>query len=298
MFKKVINFAVVNHSVMKKVYLFLFLACLALGVYAALERYGAKEDSVSEDNDSGNVIGMVSQQRDGVGSGVMLAHVQKGQREQVIEHSGYTVSWNADWNIPNWVSYELTPAETDGEENRKGSFEPDPLVVGDRIVHKDYKNDLGYDRGHMAPAADMKWSELAMEESFYTSNICPQNHNLNCGDWKKLEEQVRLYATDYDGVWVVTGPIVKSTDNTLGNERKIVIPEAFYKVILVRFEGEYHGIGFIMKNCPKEGKWGLEHYVVTIDEAEMASGIDFFYQLDDSIEKRIEGNVDLNFWTF
>lgn len=296
MFKKVINFAVVKNNIMKKVYLFLFLAFLALGVYAALERYGIKKNTESEENDSNNIVGMLSQ-RDGTGSGVMLAHVQKGQREQVIEHVGYTVSWNADWNIPNWVSYELTASETDGEENRKGSFEPDPMVNGDRIVHKDYKNDLGYDRGHMAPAADMKWSEQAMEESFYTSNICPQNHNLNCGDWKKLEEQVRLYATDYDGVWVVTGPIVKSTDNTLGTERKVVIPEAFYKVILARFEGEYHGIGFIMKNCPKEGKWGLDHYVVTIDEVEKASGIDFFYQLDDSFEKEVEKKVDLYFWS-
>lgn len=280
---------------MKKIYPFLFLAGLALGGYAALEKYGTN-DAVEKVDVTQEVNEIFSQIEEGSRSGVMLAKVNNGQCEQIIDHVGFTLSWNAEWNIPNWVAYELTKSETDGEEDRKGSFEPDPMVKGDRIVHKDYKNDLGYDRGHMAPAADMKWNEQAMEESFYTSNICPQNHNLNCGDWKKLEEQVRQYACDYESVWIVTGPIVNSTDNTLGIERKIVIPDAFYKVIVTYFEGEYHGIAFVMKNCPKEGKWGLEHYVVTIDEAERLSGIDFFYEFDDSIEKRVEDNVDLNFW--
>lgn len=280
---------------MKRVYLFFILACLALGVYAAFVKFGPRESTSENVTDSMVEIDTVSP-KDGVGTGVMQAKVAKGRSEQVIEHVGFTVSWNADWNIPNWVSYELTPSETDGEEGRKGSFEPDPMVNGDRITHKDYKNDLGYDRGHMAPAGDMKWSREAMHESFYTSNICPQNHNLNCGDWKKLEEQVRLFATDFGGVWVVTGPIVKSTDKTLGNERKIVIPDAFYKVVLASFEGEYHGIAFIMKNEPKQGKWGLEHYVVTIDEAERVSGIDFFYELNDRVEKDFESKVDISFW--
>lgn len=280
---------------MKKIYPFLFLAGLALGGYAALEKYGTN-DAVEKVDVTKDVNEIFSQINEGSRSGVMLAKVMNDQCEQIIDHVGFTLSWNAEWNIPNWVAYELTVSETDGEENRKGSFEPDPMVKGDRIVHKDYKNDLGYDRGHMAPAADMKWNEQAMEESFYTSNICPQNHNLNCGDWKKLEEQIRQYAIDYESVWIVTGPIVNSTDNTLGNERKIVIPDAFYKAVVTYFDGEYHGIAFVMKNCPKEGKWGLEHYVVTIDEAERLSGIDFFYEFDDSVEKSFEDNVDLNFW--
>jgi len=272
----------------KKIFVFLFLAGIALGFYAALSRndaHAAEVESVSDD-------GMESY----VDSCMALPKLMRGQQGQVIHHYAYTVCWNADWNIPNWVAYELLPSETDGEEGRKGSFEPDPMVEGDRIVHKDYKNDLGYDRGHMAPAADMKWNEQAMRESFYTSNICPQNHNLNSGDWKRLEEHVRLCANQYGGLWVVSGPIVTNTDFTIGTERKIVVPDAFYKVLLMHADDRYSGIAFVMKNRPRDGKWGLDHYAVTIDSAENLTGIDFFSEMDDRVEREFEGKYELEDW--
>jgi len=169
-------------------------------------------------------------------------------------------------------------------------------VKGERIVHKDYKNDLGYDRGHMAPAADMKWNVQAMRESFYTSNICPQNHNLNSGDWKELEEHVRLCASRFGDIWVVSGPIVNRTDITIGTERKIVVPEAFYKVLLMHFDGQYRGIAFVMKNQPRDGKWGLDHYAVTIDSVETLTGIDFFHDMENRVEHEFESRYELEDW--
>ena len=100
--------------------------------------------------------------------------------QQLIEHTAYTVSYNPDWLIPNWVAYELTREETYGECPREKKFSPDPLAKGVPVLHKDYSNS-GYDRGHMAPAGDMKWSAQAMRESFYTTNICPQNRSNNAG---------------------------------------------------------------------------------------------------------------------
>lgn len=116
--------------------------------------------------------------------------------EQIIEHLAYTVSYNHDWNLPNWVAYELTSEELYGDVKRSNHFAPDPLVSGDPVVTDDYSHS-DYDRGHMAPAADMKWSEQAMRESFYMSNICPQNQNLNRGDWNDLEELARDWARKY-----------------------------------------------------------------------------------------------------
>ena len=118
------------------------------------------------------------------------ANEQVAKPEQIIHHIGYTVSWNPVFLVPNWVAYELTADELIGSEERTNHFKPDPLVEGDPVVTRDYSNS-GYDRGHMAPAADMRWSAQAMRESFYMTNICPQNHNLNAGDWKALEERVR-----------------------------------------------------------------------------------------------------------
>ena len=115
------------------------------------------------------------------------------RQEQIIRHSGYTVSYNKDLKIPNWVSYELTRKETKGKEKRGNRFIADPLVTGPIATNADYTRS-GYDKGHMAPAADMKWSPEAMKESFYFSNMCPQHPQLNRRGWKNLEEKIRDWA--------------------------------------------------------------------------------------------------------
>ena len=108
---------------------------------------------------------------------------------QVIHRTGYTLAYDAKTRTPQWVAWELTKKETQGTEERSNDFQPDPDVKGAKVVTKDYSHS-GYDRGHMAPAADMKWSKKAMMESFYMSNICPQDHNLNTSDWSELENRL------------------------------------------------------------------------------------------------------------
>ena len=112
------------------------------------------------------------------------------EKEIIINRTGYTLSYNQYYKNPNWVAWELTREETKGETERYDRFMPDPDLPEPRVVHKDYTKS-GYDRGHMAPAADMKWNRQAMIESFYMSNICPQVGNLNRGDWNDLEELCR-----------------------------------------------------------------------------------------------------------
>ena len=214
--------------------------------------------------------------------------------DRLITHKGYTVSYNYDWKIPNWVAYELTDIEVQGDVPRYDKFKPDPMVPQNVSAHtNDYKHS-GYDRGHMAPAADMKWDEQAMRESFYLSNICPQNPNLNGGVWKDLEEQVRELASQKGKILVICGPIVNDTSKTIG-ENNVVVPQAFFKVLLQEENNELHTIGFVYENI--SGRKPMSTYAMTVDEVEEMTNIDFFPSLPNKIEKKVEADVDFSKWT-
>ena len=136
------------------------------------------------------------------------------RQEQIIRHKGYTVSYNKDLKIPNWVSYELTRQETKGKEKRGDNFIADPLVKGAIATNADYARS-GYDKGHMAPAADMKWSPDVMKESFYFSNMCPQHPQLNRRGWKNLEEKIRDWAVADSAIIIICGPIIDKPSKTI-----------------------------------------------------------------------------------
>lgn len=222
-----------------------------------------------------------------------IPKLDKAIVSQVIEHTGYTVSYNRKRRNPNWVAYELTAEEVDGKEPRNGDFIPDPDLKGAQATDEDYKN-CGWDRGHLAPAADMKWSKEAMEESFYLSNISPQNNNLNRGVWKSIEELTRDAAVKHKNVLVVTGPVF-TKEKGLGKigKNKVLIPNGFYKVLLINDCG-YKGIGFYCEN--KAGKKKLSSYAVSIDSIEHITGIDFFHMLPDEIENTVESEYNWNIW--
>ncbi len=215
------------------------------------------------------------------------------REEQIIHHTGYSVSYNETWRIPNWTSYEMTRAKSNGTFPRAKHFKVDPQVLGISAKNEDYANS-GYDRGHMVPAGDMKWDKKAMEESFYYSNMCPQNRNLNAGDWKELEDKVRNWAIRDSAIIVITGPIVKSNKPKRIGVNGVVVPDAFYKVILSPYTSSPQAIGFIMQN--EKCNNPLRTYAVTVDSIESVTGIDFFPSLPDEIENKVESVFSLAKW--
>ena len=214
--------------------------------------------------------------------------------EQVITHIGYTTSYNSKTLNPNWVAYELTREEVQGECKGKTSFCWDPDVKGRKSRREDYKNEQNWDKGHMAPRADMKWSVQAFEESYYLSNICPQNHDLNAGDWLKTENLARRMAEKYGNVYIICGPVFTvNRHGTLG-ENKVWIPDAFFKALLVCVNGKYESIAFYMTN--ESQKNDLKSYIRTVNDIEKMVRMDFFPALSDSVEETVEGQVDRNVW--
>jgi endonuclease G len=224
--------------------------------------------------------------------GIEIPRTLKDVPERVLEKSNYTVSFNRETNIPNWVAWSIASDELIERESRSNNFQPDPeLPVHEAVTTDDYKNS-GYDRGHMCPAADNKYHWRAMDESFYMTNICPQNHNLNAGVWSTLEQQCRRWAHGDTVVHVVCGPILygNQAPRYIGEKHKVRVPDAFFKVVLKGYEqGVPQGGGFIFEN--KAGKKSLSHYDCTINEVEEITGIDFFYHLADKEEERIESKM-------
>lgn len=211
---------------------------------------------------------------------------------QFIRHTGYSLLYVEAYEQARWVAYELTEAETENVYKRTNKFMPDPMVATGSATNADYKRS-GFDRGHLAPAADMEWSAITTAESFYYSNMSPQRPGFNRGIWKQLEEQVRDWAVDYGSIYVVTGPVLTEGLSTIGPDN-VAVPKYYYKVILEYNAKGVKGIGFVLPN--ESSKEPLQTFAVSIDAVEKLTGIDFYPALDDEQEAVIERTVCVSCW--
>ena len=204
----------------------------------------------------------------------------------------YTVSYNHGTRQPNWVAWTLTRAHASGKLKR-GDFEDDMDMPSPKGTKADYFN-TGFDRGHLCPAGDNKWSQKAMDECFLMTNMCPQTHALNAGIWNSIEQQCRTWAKKYGKVYIVCGPIFLNKQHRKLGKNKVVVPDAFFKVIL-RTGKNPQAIGFICRNQSAKGLQKKD-FVNSIDEVERITGYDFFSKLPDNVEKKIEAKADLSNW--
>lgn len=212
---------------------------------------------------------------------------------QTLIYSGFHLSYNEEHEQANWVAYILTKDEVKRDRvDRTDNFRSDENVTTVSASPEDYRGS-GYDRGHLAPAADMHWSRQSMTESFLMSNMSPQEPGFNRGIWRELEEKVRDWAVDNEKIYVVTGPVLKNVRKRIGANR-VSVPPYYYKVILDISPPEYKGIAFLLEN--KESRQDISKYAITIDELEKFTGYDFFHYVDVADIEVIEANTDLSLW--
>jgi endonuclease G len=210
----------------------------------------------------------------------------------IISHEAYTLSYSEEHEQAEWVAYELKQSDLSNNNFERPYFNEDKGVSTRSADWRNYKNS-GYDRGHLCPAGDRKYSYEAYTETFLTSNISPQDREFNAGIWNRLEQKVRYWAMKYDGVYVVTGGILQENLKTIGHE-KVTVPNEFYKIVVDVTDGRYKAIAFIIPNKPSDRSF--YEFVVSIDEIESKTGIDFFGGLPDSIQDKMERTIDLKAW--
>lgn len=218
-----------------------------------------------------------------------------GHSHEIITHSGYTLCYREEYEQPEWVAYELDTEKLVKAAERQNNFRSDPAVSTDSATPDDYRKS-GYDRGHLAPAADMAYDEKIMSESFFMSNMSPQLPAFNRGIWKYLEEEVRRFAERFDKIYIVTGPVLEKDEYPVIGSNNVAIPEYYYKVIYAPAgkDGKPEMIAFILPN-EKSGE-SFWNYATTVDEVEQRTGIDFFHILDDTIENAMEAECNTDSW--
>lgn len=211
---------------------------------------------------------------------------------QLLSRSAYCLSYNKETRCPNWVAWCLTAEHVNGEWGRANDYREDYDVPVPRATNEDYRNS-SLSRGHMCPAGDNKWDANAMSETFLLSNMCPQDMNLNSGLWNRIEMDCRKWAQKYGSVYIVCGPLFYNKEHESIGMNKVLVPEAFFKVILC-LQGKPKAIGFVVKNTAGTKK--KDQYVNTVDEVERITGMDFFPALPDVIEDEVEAHANLDDW--
>ena len=216
-----------------------------------------------------------------------LAAPRKGSGELMVEHTGYSLSYNTTHNCPNWVAWQLTAGHTDGTQTRSTKFWADPAIPqGYRVDYFEYK-ESGYDRGHMCPAGDNKWSREAMHDCFYMSNMCPQVHELNAHSWEQLESKCRQWAREEGSVYIVCGPVWKGTKHeTIGITHRIDVPEGFFKAVLSLRKGHEKMWAYYYTNTST--RQPMTKTATTVDALEAMTGLDLFYQVNPQLQEKLE----------
>lgn len=225
---------------------------------------------------------------------VGLPKLKEGTGHELIEHGALSLSYNEAHEQANWVAHIIVPAVNKGNLSRTNDFRVDSLVKTGSAVKADYWYS-GYDRGHLAPSADFRWSPRAISESYVYSNMAPQRPELNREMWARLESFIRKHVwVTNEQLYVVTGPIFdENMEYITQGPNKVAIPKRFYKVVLDVSGAEKKAIAFILPNelC----KDPMVTYATTVDEVEAITGIDFFPNLEQEIAP-LEAAFDFGKW--
>ncbi|MEA1785483.1 DNA/RNA non-specific endonuclease [Arenibacter sp. GZD96] len=212
----------------------------------------------------------------------------------IVHHAYYALSYHENFEQAEWVIYRLSKEQLTNDDRKRPYFEQDPKVITQSADWRNYKGS-GYDRGHLCPAGDRRFSEDAYNETFYTSNISPQKRDFNAGIWNRLEQKVRQWGKQYVTLYVITAGILNKDLSVIGEEQ-VAVPDYFYKIV-VRDNGDaLTSIAFLLKH--EENRSSLQHFVVPVDSIEQLSGIDFFKELPHELEAILESKTNMSDWPF
>ncbi|GMN09957.1 DNA/RNA non-specific endonuclease [Croceitalea sp. MTPC9] len=223
-----------------------------------------------------------------------LSFLPSSTTNAIISHNYYMLSYNEPFEQAEWVMYELKKSHLTYDDRKRPYFIEDPKVKTKSADWRNYKRS-GYDRGHLCPAGDRRFSEYAYNETFYTSNISPQRKDFNAGVWNRLEQQVRQWCKRYGDLYVVTGGVLEDGLEEIGDE-DVDVPNAFYKIVFRKSNDKIKIVAFLFPH--RETQEPLANFLVSIDQIETKTGIDFFHDMPKEAQRNLERKVLKKDWNF
>lgn len=214
-------------------------------------------------------------------------------REQQVQHTLFTISYNEGYELPSWAAWQLTPEQAKATGTFKEKYTEDPKVTTGTASNKDYK-DAGFIIGQLVPPEDMFTSPQAMDETFLMSNTVPVKPAFNKYVWEVLEKLIREWAKEGNTLYIVAGPVLQDAPFGTFGPNKISIPTRYYKAVL-DVNGE-RAIGFLIRSNVASG--APKSFAVSVDELEKITGLDFFRELNDQLEQKMEASNDFTKWNF
>jgi endonuclease G len=237
-----------------------------------------------------------------------IGYPKQAKNLEILEHAGMVIGYDCDYKMASWVFHVLTPDVSFGSVSRSNDFRTDQQASCGTAEEADYflktKNadgtfkydGFGFDRGHLAPSADFRWSSNALSESYYYSNMTPQRPEFNRESWASLEDLLRrIVDQENKPFYVITGPILHDSLPEIDRSvNKLKIPEFHYKIIVDASSQNPRGMAFVMPNKKCEER--LSSYVISIDSLESLTGINFFPGINTIQEAKIETAADFSAW--
>jgi len=211
---------------------------------------------------------------------------------EIVRHQYYTLSYNQKHKQAEWVAYNLHPDHLSSNSFKRPNFEIDNKVKGGSADWRNFRGS-GYDRGHLCPAGDRRFSYEAYAETFLTSNASPQNPGFNSGVWNRLENQIRRWVPTTGELFIITGGVLKEGLDTIGKDQ-VSIPEYYFKVIVGYHQSEPIAIGFLIPN--QTSGEPISTFVTSIPQIEKLTGLKLFNNFDQVTEARLKGPVNYGFW--
>lgn len=249
------------------------------------------ESSLKASGGSKDVLNTTSYKSDNV-SGLEIP--KRVKDHQVVDQVYYTICWNSKYKVADWVAYTITREHLNNSvASRTEDFREDPKVPTTPTL-SDYRNS-GYDRGHLFAAASAKYSEEAMSSTFLLTNMVAMKHVYNSKLYLKAEDAERDAARLYGTLYAVSGPVIREGVNYNYIGSGVLVPLECYKALLIiDKDNNVYTIALVLPQDYQNGN--LRPYLLTVNELEYLTGIDFFPELDDNIEELVEDSYDLSKW--